>query len=76
MFIGFIFEHNIFVADKEIHNFQFLITNNKYSDQVYVIRPSDHQKTGPYQGSADRCEGDCDSGLNCLASAILGSTLL
>ena len=26
MFICFIFEHNIFAADKAIHNFQFFIT--------------------------------------------------
>ena len=63
MFIFFIFEHNIFAADKAIHNFQYLITNNKYSNQVYVIKPSDYQNTGIYQGSADRCEGYRESDL-------------
>ena len=29
-FIFIIFEHNIFTADKAIHNLQFFITNNKY----------------------------------------------
>ena len=29
-----------------------------------------------YQGSANHCEGDCDSYFNRLASAILGNTLL
>ena len=33
----FIFKHNIFASDKAIHNFQSLITNNKYSNQVYLI---------------------------------------
>ena len=46
LFMCFIFEHNIFAADKEIHNLQFLIANNKYSNQVYVIKPSDHWNTG------------------------------
>ena len=39
-----IFKHNIFAADKEIHNFHYLVTNNNYSDQVYVIKPSDHHR--------------------------------
>ena len=36
------------------------------SDDTSVILSSDHQKTGLYQGSADRCEGDCNSDLICL----------
>ena len=59
-----------FSADKAIHNFQYLITNNKYSNQVYFIKPSDHQNTGLYQESADRCEGYRDSDIIRLASAI------
>ena len=31
------FKHNIFAADKAIHNFKIFITNNKYSNQVYII---------------------------------------
>ena len=76
LFICSIFEHNIFAADKAIHNLQFLITKNKYSNQVYVIKPIYHWKTGIYQGSADCCEGDHDSDLNRLDSAILGNKLL
>ena len=30
-------KHKVFVADKEIHHFQFLITNNKYRNQLYII---------------------------------------
>ena len=41
LFICFIFEHKMFVAEKAIHNIQFLITNNKYSNQVYIIKPTD-----------------------------------
>ena len=37
LFICFIFKHNIFAADKAIHTFQYLITNNKYINQVYLI---------------------------------------
>ena len=37
LFICFIFRHNIFAADKEIHDFKFFVTNNKYSNQVYFI---------------------------------------
>ena len=66
MFICIIFEHNIFAADKAIHNFHYLVTNNNYSNQVYFIKTSDHQKTGLYQVSADRCEGDRNSDLICL----------
>ena len=40
-----------------------MITNKKYSNQVYVIKPKYHQKTGPYKGSADRCEVDRNSDL-------------
>ena len=40
LFICFIFKHKTFAADKEIHNLQFLITNNKYSNKVYFIKPS------------------------------------
>ena len=35
--IHFFFEHNISAADKAIHNFQFSITSNNYSNQVYLI---------------------------------------
>ena len=37
LFICFIFEHKSFAADKGIHNFRFLTTHNKYSNQVYII---------------------------------------
>ena len=37
LFILFISEHNSFAADKETHTLQFLITNNKYSNQAYLI---------------------------------------
>ena len=30
------FKHNIFAADKAIYNFQYLITNNKYSSQFML----------------------------------------
>ena len=76
IFICFISKHSIFAADEAIHNLQFLITNNKYINQVYVIKPSNHWKTGLYQGSADCCEGDSESDWSRLASAILGNTLL
>ena len=76
LFICFIFEHNIFAADKEIHNFQYLITSTKYSNQVYVINPSDQQRTGISQGSDYCCEGDCESDLIRLASAISENPLL
>ena len=76
MFICFIFEHNIIAEDKSIHNLQFLITNIKYSNQFYVIKPSKHLNTGLYHGSAYRCEGDLESDLNRLFAAILGNTLL
>ena len=33
---------------------------------MYVIKPSDHQKTGLYQESAGRCEGYRNSDLICL----------
>ena len=72
----FYFKHSIFATDKATHKFKFLITNNKYSNQVYVIKKSDHWKTRLYQGSADHREGDCDSDLNCLASAISSNPLL
>ena len=47
-------------------------------DNTPVISPpySKHLRTGLYQGSADRYERDHESDLNCLASAILGNTLL
>ena len=60
----FLTEH--FTADKAIHNFQYLKTHNKYRNQVYVIKPSYHQKTGLYQGSFNHCEVDRNSDLNCL----------
>ena len=66
LFICFIFQHNIFTEDKSIHNIQYLTTHNKYSNQVYVIKPSDHQKTRIYQGSADFFEDYCNSDLICL----------
>ena len=52
------FEHIIFEAEKAIHDSHYLVTTNKYSNQIYVIKPSDHKKTGLYQGSDNRCEGD------------------
>ena len=76
LFICFIFEHSIFSADKTIHYFQHLITNNNYSNQVYVTKTSDHQKTVLYQGSAYPCEGYRDSDLMCMASAISSNPLL
>ena len=36
------FEHNNFVAEKEIHYLRFLIINSKCRDQVTVIKPSKH----------------------------------
>ena len=69
-------EHKIFAAEKAIHNLQFLIINNKYSNQVYVIKPSDHWKTGFRQGSSECCEGDRDYDLNRLDSEISGNPLL
>ena len=76
LFICGIFEQTSFAADKSIHNLWFSIINNKYSKQVSVITPINHWKMRLYQGSADNCEGDCDSGLNSLASLILGNKLL
>ena len=72
----FYFKHNIFAADKAIHNFQYLITNNKDSNQVYVIKPINHRKKGLYQVSAGFCEVDLDSDLICLASEISGNPIL
>ena len=40
LFICGIFWHNFFAAEKGIHNLQSLIINNKYSNQVSVIKPS------------------------------------
>ena len=76
LFICFIFKDIIFAADRAIHNFQYLITNNKYSNQVYAIKPINQQKTGIYQGSADSCKGDRDSDLIFLASEISVNPLL
>ena len=47
-------------------------------DEIPVISPLQRKlwTTGIYQGSADCCEGYRESDLNCLASAILGNTLL
>ena len=70
------FEHNIFAADKEIYNLQFLITNNKYSNKFNIIKPRENWNMGLHQGSANRFEGDCNSDLKCLDSAILGNVLL
>ena len=42
LFICSLFEHIFFAADNAIHNLQFLITKNTYSNQVYVIKPSNH----------------------------------
>ena len=43
-----------------------------FNDTPVISPPhSKHLKTGIYQGSADCCEVDCDSDLNCLASVIL-----
>ena len=63
MFICFISEHNIFAVDKAIHNFHYVVTNNNYSKQVYVIKLSDHWNTGLLQVSANICEGDRNSDL-------------
>ena len=52
------------------------ITNNKYSKQVYVIKPSEQWKTTLYQGPSDRGERDRESDLNFLDSAISVNTLL
>ena len=47
-------------------------------DNNTVISPLNRKKstTGIYQGLDDRCEGDRESDLNHLTSAILGNTLL
>ena len=37
LFICIIFKHNIFAADKAIHNFQYLKNHKKYSNQFYLI---------------------------------------
>ena len=50
MLICGIFEPNCFVAEKATHNLQFLIINNRYRNQVFVIKQSNHWKTGIYQG--------------------------
>ena len=47
-------------------SFSIFDTQNKYSNQVYVIKPSDYQKTELYQGSADHCAGDRNYDLICL----------
>ena len=75
LFICFIFKHN-FAGRKKQSNLQLLITNNKYSNQVYVIKPINQWNIGLYQVSADHCEVDRDSKLNHLASAISGNPLL
>ena len=48
----------------------------KVNGQVYVIKPSDHWKTGLYHGSADFCAVDHEYDLNCLDLAISCNTLL
>ena len=58
LFICGIFEPNCFVADKEIYILKLLITNNKYTNQVSVIKQSNHRKMGLDQGLSDHCEGD------------------
>ena len=50
LFICGIFEHNFFAADKAIHNLQLFITNNKYSNQLSVIKPINHLKMGFIRG--------------------------
>ena len=74
--IIFFFRTQHFPADKAIHNLQFLITNNKYSNQGYVIKTINHWYTGIYQESDNRCEIYHDFDLNCLAPEILGNILL
>ena len=75
-FIRGIVEPNCFAVDKEIHNLQFLIINNNYSNQVSIIRRSYQWKKGIYQGLDNDCEGYHDSDLICLSLVILGNTLL
>ena len=71
-----IFKHNLFASDKATHNLRFWIINNKFINQDSVIKPSDNWMMGLCQGFANCCEGDCDSDLNPLASAILVNKLL
>ena len=68
LFIFLFFEHSIFSADKTIHNFKIMITNNKYSNKGYVIKIINHCKTGLYQGSAGCCDRDRDSDINIMDS--------
>ena len=48
LFICGIFEHNFISADKAIHNLQFLITKNKYINQVSVIKSTNHRNMRLY----------------------------
>ena len=52
---------------------QHTAARKRTRDDTPVISPPHrkHQKTGLYQGLEDCCEGDSDSDLNCLASALL-----
>ena len=61
---------SFFAASKAIHNLRYLITNNKYRKQVYVIKPSNHQKTGLYKGSANHCERYRDFTAECAISML------
>ena len=50
LFICDIFEPNCFASDNAIHKLQLLIINTKYSNQVLVIKHSNHWRLGLYQG--------------------------
>ena len=53
----------MFAADKAIHDFHYLVTKKKYRNLLYVIKTSDHRKTGLYQGPEESFEGDSNSDL-------------
>ena len=58
----------LFAADKEIHNFLFLVINNNFRNQVPVIKPSNRLKREYYWGLAGCCERYLHLDLNCLDS--------
>ena len=68
-------KHKFLTSDKAVHKPLFSIINNKYSNQVSVIKPRNHWNTVLYQGSDNNFEGDRESDLNSLASEILGNPL-
>ena len=51
LFIIDIFKHNLFASDKAIHNLRFWIINNKFINQVSVIKPSATERRGFVRGS-------------------------